>query len=204
MGEICEKFSRLIRNDDGTQEGNSINDQKNMDIIQNQHQNNPYFSMDKNIKEINSGKENMEIYQIITNIQQNNEIDETKGLSIYHIKDYIDSIFPDNFPKNIIRDITSQIREMIKGIENKNEIKYIFEINNINTKESFYFLCGIKKDTEDTINIAYKFKVLNINISKIKISDKRLKSEGNFNYNNEEQLIHNAINNEKNKLKKYL
>ena len=42
----------------------------------------------------------------------------------------------------------SQIREMIKGIENKNEIKYIFEINNINTKESFYFLCGIKKDTE--------------------------------------------------------
>ena len=203
MGEICEKFNRWIRTDDSTQGGNNINGKKNMDIIQNQHQNNPYISMDKNIKEIGSRKENMEIYQIITNIQQNNEIDETKGLSIYHIKDYIDSIFPDNFPKNIIRDITSQIREMIKGIENKNEIKYIFEINNINTKESFYFICGIKKDTEDTINIAYKFKVLNINISKIKIS-KNQKNEGNFNYNNEEQLIHNAINNEKNKLKKYL
>lgn len=50
------------------------------------------------------------------------------------------------------------------------------------------------------MNIVYKFKILNIDISKIKIGN-RYK---NINSNGEEELIHNAINAEKNKLKQHL
>ena len=57
-----------------------------------------------------NNKEKNEIYQLITNIEQNDEIDETKG--------YIDSIFPEKCPNNITQDITSQNYEKIKHIEN--------------------------------------------------------------------------------------
>lgn len=85
------------------------------------------------------------MYQLISNIHLNSEKNEAKGLSINQIKDYIESIFPNNFPINIIKDIISKVVKIIKHIEyDKNEIKYMFEINNINKKYSFYLVIGLK------------------------------------------------------------
>ena len=173
-------------------------------IVQNQNIINPYYSMDNKIYNKLNNKEKNEIYQLITNIEQNDEIDETKGYNINYIKGYIDSIFPEKCPNNITQDITSQNYEKIKHIENTNEIIYMYELNNINEIKSFYFIRTIQKETKDTVNIVYKFKILNIDISKIKIGNRYKNIGGNANSNGEEELIHNVINAEKNKLKQHL
>ena len=80
----------------------------------------------------------------------------------------------------------------------------MYELSNINKIKSFYFICTIQKETKDTVNIDYKFKILNIDISKIKIGNRYKNIGGNANNNEEEELIHNAINAEKNKLKQHL
>ena len=148
MGDLCNKISKWMNGDSDKEERINENNQKKTGIIvQNQNVIN---------------KEKNEIYQLITKIEQDDEIDETKGYNINHIKEYVDSIFPENCPKNITRDITSQIYEQIKHIENTGEIKYMYELNNINKRESFYFICAIQKETKDTVNIAYKFKILKI------------------------------------------
>ena len=205
MGDLCNKISKWMNGDSDKEERINENNQKKTGIIvQNQNVINQYYSMDnKTYNKINN-KEKNEIYQLITKIEQDDEIDETKGYNINHIKEYVDSIFPENCPKNITRDITSQIYEQIKHIENTGEIKYMYELNNINKRESFYFICAIQKETKDTVNIVYKFKILNIDISKIKIGNRYKNIGGNANNNEEEELIHNAINAEKNKLKQHL
>ena len=80
----------------------------------------------------------------------------------------------------------------------------MYELNNINKIKSFYFIRTIQKETKDTVNIVYKFKILYIDISKIKIGNRYKNIGGNANSNGEEELIHNVINAEKNKLKQHL
>lgn len=92
-----------------------LDDQEKQDYIQMNNKNN--FQNKKNWE-----KSKNSIYEIITNIQQNMEEDETKGLSIDYLDEFIKGIFPEDIPNNYIEDIKTKIREVkyIKlGEENK-------------------------------------------------------------------------------------
>ena len=101
------------------------------------------------------------INNIITNIRLNQEYDKTKGLKIEYLDRFIDTIFPDNVPKDYIETIRNQIHE-IKDVEigMQNNIRNIFEMKKIDNKHSCIFICSIKKVSEKKINIAYKFKII--------------------------------------------
>ena len=68
------------------------------------------------------------IYTIITNIQQNNEYDETYGLDMGHTEDFLDSLFPKNIQNKYIKNIKSQFYDMKNFIGNQKENKFIFDI----------------------------------------------------------------------------
>ena len=141
MGDLCNKISKWMNGDSDKEERINENNQKKTGIIvQNQNVINQYYLMDNKTYNKLNNKEKNEIYQLITNIEQNDEIDETKGYNINYIKGYVDSIFPEKCSNNITRDITSQNYEKIKHIENTGEIIYIYELNNINKIKSFYFI----------------------------------------------------------------
>ena len=48
-------------------------------------------------------------------------------------------------------------------------MKLIYELKQINNQSCFYFICSMKKIIENTDNIAYKFKIFDINIKNVSI-----------------------------------
>jgi len=136
------------------------------------------------------------INNIITNIRLNQEYDETKGLKIEYLDEFIDTIFPENVPKDYIEIIRNQINEIKNlGIGMQNNIKNIFEIKNIDNKNSCYFICSIKKISETKINLAYKFNIINVSIKPIEKMTKEIKGQEEY-----QALIQNEIKNEFKKL----
>ena len=68
-------------------------------------------------------------------------------------------------------------------------MKLIYELKQINNQSCFYFICSMKKITENTTNIDYKFKIFDINIKNVSIKPKEIIE------NQENQtIIKNAIN----------
>ena len=51
-------------------------------------------------------------------------------------------------------------------------MKLIYELKKINNQSCFYFICSMKKITENTTNIDYKFKIFDINIKNVAIKPK--------------------------------
>lgn len=136
------------------------------------------------------------INTIMTNIQHNSEYDETEELDLNYLDEYVESIFPKNFPKDYVELIRSQIYEIKNAkIGDKNNIKNIFQLKQIDNQHCFYFICSMKKITENTVNIAYKFKIYEFNIKKIGIkADEIIKKEEN------QSIIESLINQEYKKL----
>lgn len=133
---------------------------------------------------------------LMTNIQHNSEYDETEELDLNYLDEYVDSIFPKNFPKDYVELIRSEICE-IKNVKigGQNNIKNIFQLKQINNQNCFYFICSMKKITENTANIAYKFKIIDVSIQKIGIkADEIIEKEEN------KSIIENLINEEYQKL----
>lgn len=170
----CLKY---VINRDSNEENNYKKELKN--------KNENYSVLDeKKINEQNKNENikkqsNHDIYEIITN----SEYDETKGLNINYLDNFVNSIFPDDFPNKYIETIKLQFFDIKKNIGNQNQIKYLIEFKEIKNNTSFFFICGVKKIDENTINIAYKFKILDIKIQKVgeKISIKDKESEEMFN-----------------------
>lgn len=133
---------------------------------------------------------------IITNIQLNQEYDETIGLGIEHLDKYIDTIFPEYVPKEYVNNVRNQINE-IKNVEIgiQNNIKNIFEIIDIDNKNSCYFICSIKKVSETEINIAYKYNTIDVSIKPIEKKSNEIKGQEEY-----QALIHNEIKKEFKKL----
>lgn len=136
------------------------------------------------------------INTIMTNIQHNSEYDETKELDLNYLDEYVESIFPKNFPKDYVKLIRSQIYEIKNAkIGDQNNIKNIFQLKQIDNQNCFYFICSMKKITENTVNIAYKFKIIEVNIQKIGIkADEIIEKEEN------QSIIESLINQEYKKL----
>lgn len=136
------------------------------------------------------------INNIITNIRLNQEYDETKGLKIEKLDLFIDSIFPDNVPRDYIEIIRNQIHE-IKNAEigMQNDIKNIFQIKDIDNKHCCYFICSIKKVSETKINIAYKFNIINVSIRSIEKNQNEIKGQEEY-----KALIQNEVKKEFQKL----
>ena len=53
-------------------------------------------------------------------------------------------------------------------------MKLIYELKKINNQSCFYFICSMKKIIENTDNIAYKFKIFDINIKNVSIKPKEI------------------------------
>lgn len=136
------------------------------------------------------------INNIMTNIQNNSECDETEELDLNYLDEYVDSIFPKNFPKDYVELIRSQIYEIKNAkIGSQNNIKNIFQLKQIDNQHCFYFLCSMKKITENTANIAYKFKIINFNFQIIgNKADEIIEKEEN------QSIIKSLINREYQKL----
>ena len=68
-------------------------------------------------------------------------------------------------------------------------MKLIYELKQINNQSCFYFICSMKKITENTTNIDYKFKIFDNNIKNVSIKTKEIIE------NQENQIItQNATN----------
>ena len=176
--------------------------QEKLDYIQKNNKNNFQNMQEK--KDLEKGLKNP-IYEIIANIQQNMEEDETKGLSIDYLDDFINSIFPENFPSNLIEDIKSKIYE-IKNIElgEENKIRNFYKLQDLGNKQCFYFICSIKKITENSINIAYKFKILDVNIQNVEINKNSDNESNEKEIKENQKLINNVIDTQYNKLNQLL
>ena len=113
-------------------------------------------------------KDKKQLYELFINIDQNMEQDETKGLDIDYLVVFIVSIFPDNIP-NIFIDFNRYLNEEIKNFKNgtNNQIN-LFKFDNFDKKQSFCFICVIKRVDKKTCDIIYKFKIINERIEKIK------------------------------------
>ena len=176
--------------------------QEKLDYIQMDNKDN--FQNVQEKKDFEKGLKNP-IYEIIANIQQNMEEDETKGLSIDYLDDFINSIFPENFPSNLIEDIKSKIYE-IKNIElgEENKIRNFYKLQDLGNKQCFYFICSIKKITENSINIAYKFKILDVNIQNVEINKNSDNESNEKEIKENQKLINNVIDTQYNKLNQLL
>ncbi len=76
-------------------------------------------------------------------------------------------------------------------IAEENKIRNMYELNQINNQSCFYFICSMKKITENTENIAYKFQIIDIKIKNPAIKPKEIIE------NQENQIIiKNVINQE--------
>ena len=67
-------------------------------------------------------------------------------------------------------------------------MKLIYELKQINNQSCFYFICSMKKITENTTNIDYKFKIFDINIKNVAIKPKETIEN--------QTIIQNVINQE--------
>ena len=132
------------------------------------------------------------INTIMTNIKHNTEYDIIEELELDYLDEYIDSIFPDDFPKENIDLIRRQMHEIVNyKIGEENKIKNMYELKQINNQNCFYFICSMKKITENTANIAYKFQIIDIKIKNPAIKPKEIIE------NQENQIIiKNVINQE--------
>lgn len=113
-------------------------------------------------------KEKKEIDEIITDIQQNMEENKTRGLNLNYLDVFIDSIFPDDFPqeyKQLIQNEINEIKNIDVGKQNKINI---FELKNIGNKQSFCFMCVVKKVSEMKCDIIYRYKMMDIKAQNIK------------------------------------
>ena len=54
-------------------------------------------------------------------------------------------------------------------IKNKWFVALINELKQINNQSCFYFICSMKKIIENTDNIAFKFKIFDINVKNVSI-----------------------------------
>ena len=70
----------------------------------------------------------MVINTLMANIQQNSEIDETEELDLAHLDEYVDSIFPSEFPKENIELIRKEIYK-IKNLKLVYKIIFIIFLN---------------------------------------------------------------------------
>ena len=138
---------------------------------------------------ISKEKGKKEIYDLFTDIHQNMERDETRGLYINYLEIFIDSIFPDNIP-NFPNEIKNYIKEEIKKFKNNNyKSTNLFKLENFDKDKSFCFICAIKKVDQKTCDIIYKFKIINKKIEKIKkIADENEQSKQLLNDFKEKEL----------------
>ena len=170
---------------------NDLNDKNKATIKEKKNENNNKIDVVKEKKDTKSL-----VNYIITNIHLNQEHDETKGLGIEDLDEYIDSIFPENVPKEYVNTVRNQINE-IKNVEmgKQNNIKNIFEIKDIDNKNSCYFICSIKKVSEKILNIAYKLNILDVSIKPIEKISKEIKGQEEY-----QALMQNEIKKEFKKL----
>ena len=170
---------------------NDLYDKNKATIKEKKNENNNKIDVVKEKKDTKSL-----VNYIITNIHLNQEHDETIGLGIEDLDEYIESIFPENVPKEYVNTVRNQINE-IKNVEIgiQNNIKNIFEIKDINNKNSCYFICSIKKVSEKKLNIAYKFNILDVSIKPIEKISKEIKGQEEY-----QALMQNEIQKEFKKL----
>jgi len=117
---------------------------------------------------ISKEKGKKEIYDLFTDIHQNMERDETRGLYINYLEIFIDSIFPDNIP-NFPNEIKNYIKEEIKKFKNNNYNSInLFKLENFDKGQIFCFICVIKRIDDNTCDIIYKLKIINQRIENIK------------------------------------
>ena len=117
---------------------------------------------------ISKEKGKKEIYDLFTDIHQNMERDETRGLYINYLEIFIDSIFPDNIP-NFPNEIKNYIKEEIKKFKNNNyKSTNLFKLENFDKGQIFCFICVIKRIDDNTCDIIYKLKIINQRIENIK------------------------------------
>ena len=117
---------------------------------------------------ISKEKGKKEIYDLFTDIHQNMERDETRGLYINYLEIFIDSIFPDNIP-NFPNEIKNYIKEEIKKFKNNNyNSTNLFKLENFDKGQIFCFICVIKRIDDNTCDIIYKLKIINQRIENIK------------------------------------
>ena len=186
IGPACSSSNKKEKNiTKEVQKNNHINNDKNNQLC---------------IPQPQKQKENIDqkklLKNIITNISQNSEYDETEELDLNYLDEYIDSIFPNDFPKEYIDSISSQIYEIKKyEVGGVNNIVNKFEFKQIDNQRCFIFICSMKKVTENTVNIAYKFKIVDISTQKLGIEAKEI-----FENKENQPMIKSFINEEYQKL----
>lgn len=162
--------------------GNDAPSNQNKKNNPNEHKQNNNKIKKENNNQIDIPKEKKEkidqqmvINKLMANIQQNSEYDETEELDLAHLDEYVDSIFPSEFPKENIELIRKEIYK-IKNLKigEQNNIENIFKFSQINNRSCFYFIMSMKKVTENTANFAYKFKIMDINIKEMGIDPKEI------------------------------
>ena len=117
---------------------------------------------------ITKEQDKKEINDLLIDISQNMEEDETRGLNIDYLEAFFDSIFPANIP-NISNEIKNYFNAEIKNFKNSNDNSTnLFKLENFDKDKSFCFICAIKKVDQKTCDIIYKFKIINKKIEKIK------------------------------------
>lgn len=117
---------------------------------------------------ITKEQDKKEINDLLIDISQDIEEDETKGLNIDYLEAFFDSIFPANIP-NISNEIKNYFNAEIKNFKNSNDnSKNLFKLENFDKGQIFCFICVIKRIDDNTCDIIYKLKIINQRIENIK------------------------------------
>ena len=113
----------------------------------------------KSSKIIKNNDNTNEIKKMISSISIDCEYDKTKGLQINGLENFVNSIFPSDFPPKEIK----EIKEHLSILNNKNNKKFhLYIFKNISKYKCYYLVLYAKKDSQKTIDISYKFKIKNI------------------------------------------
>lgn len=113
-------------------------------------------SNDKTI-EINRKHDKInDIKKIISSASSDCECDTTKGLQKKGLDQFINSIFPIDFPSKEIEEIRGHLL-ILNNKNNKN--LHLFILKNISKNQYYYFVLFAKKVSEKTLDVSYKFRI---------------------------------------------
>ena len=108
----------------------------------------------KSSKIIKNKDNTNEIKKMIRSISIDCEYDRTKGLQKNGLENFVNSIFPKDFPPNEIK----EIKEHLSILNNKNNKKFhLYIFKNISKYKCYYLVLYAKKDSQKTLDISYKF-----------------------------------------------
>ena len=115
------------------------------------------YDSDNKTIEINRKHEKIDdIKKIISSASSDCECDTTKGLQLNGLEQFINSIFPIDFPSKEIEEIRGHLL-ILKNKNNKN--LHLFILKNISKNQYYYFVLFAKKVSEKTLDISYKFRI---------------------------------------------